>query len=127
MFFEKTGPVWDTLRQLQKRFDEAGIDYVVIGGLALNAHNYARQTIDIDVVLTQDDCQRFEERLGVDIYSRVPGAARRFADPDSGVTIDLPAAGRSASFALWSSSSVSRQIVVDGERKSEPLVERSTS
>ena len=35
MFFEKAGRVWDTLRELERRLGEAGLDYVVIGGLAL--------------------------------------------------------------------------------------------
>ena len=50
MFFEKTGPVWETLRDLENRLQEAGIDYAIIGGLALNVYKYPRQTVDVDVV-----------------------------------------------------------------------------
>ncbi len=96
MFFEKAGPVWDTLRALQERLSAAGIGYVVIGGLALNAYDYARQTVDVDVVLAASDYARFREQLGHSVYQKVEGAARRFLDPESGVTVDILIAGELA-------------------------------
>ncbi len=96
MFFEKTGPVWETLRAVQQRLDEAGIAYVVIGGLALNAHAYPRQTIDLDIVLTADDYARFAERFVDSAYARVEGLPRRLLDTNSGVTIDILIAGELA-------------------------------
>ncbi|MFH0981767.1 MAG: hypothetical protein V2A79_09530 [Planctomycetota bacterium] len=33
MFFEKTGPVWETLRDLEHQLQEADIGYVIISGL----------------------------------------------------------------------------------------------
>ena len=96
MFFEKAGPVWETLRGFQQRADEAGIDYVVIGGLALNAYDYPRQTVDVEVVLSASDYARFTERFAGSVYRQVEGAGRRFLDAQSGVTIDILIAGELA-------------------------------
>ena len=96
MFFEKQGPVWETLRNLEERLQEAHIDYIVIGGLALNAHNYPRQTVDVDLVLTSADYKRFKERFVGKEYVEAPGAPRRFVDLSTEVTIDILIAGQLA-------------------------------
>ncbi|UCF34693.1 MAG: hypothetical protein JSV78_05190 [Phycisphaerales bacterium] len=96
MFFEKKGPVWETLRRLADRLEEAGIDYVVIGGLALNAYNYPRQTIDVDVVLRPEDYQTFKQHFEASVYERAEEAPRRFVDRESEVTIDVLIAGELA-------------------------------
>ena len=96
MFFEKSGPVWETLRNLEKCLQEANIDYVVIGGLALNAYNYPRQTVDVDIVITRKDYKKFKERYVGSVYVETGGATRRYTDPNSEVTIDLLIAGQIA-------------------------------
>ena len=96
MFFEKAGPVWETLRDLERRLNEAGIDYVVVGGLALNAHNYPRQTVDVDVVLTAQGFAELRKRYEGSAYTPAKGAPRRFVDPKSEVTIDVLIAGELA-------------------------------
>ncbi len=96
MFFEKTGPVWETLHQLEGRLDDAGIEFVVIGGLALNAHDYPRQTIDVDIVLSDDDFDRFRTAFEGKTYKPVEGAARRYMDPRHGVAIYVLIAGQMA-------------------------------
>lgn len=95
MFFEKTGPVWETLRDLEERLNEASIAYVVIGGLALNAYDYPRQTADVDIVLTKDDYEKFLKRFAGSFYVSTK-AARRFIDPKSEVAIDILIAGQLA-------------------------------
>ena len=96
MFFEKTGPVWQTLHDLEDRLRAASIDYVVIGGLALNAHNYPRQTVDVDIVVTAAGYKKFKQRFVGTAYVEAKGAPRRFIDPKSEVTIDLLIAGQIA-------------------------------
>lgn len=96
MFFERKGPVWETLRELDHRLGDASIEYAVIGGLALNAHNFARQTIDVDIVLTAEGFDRFRRTWEGTAYTRVGGAPRRFVDPVSEVTIDVLIAGELA-------------------------------
>jgi len=99
MFFEKTGPVWETLRNLDRRLRDAGLDYVVIGGLALNAYRYPRQTIDVDVVVTADAFSRFMDEFSGKAYRRDPRLPRRVRDSQTDVTIDFLIAGEIAGLA----------------------------
>ena len=96
MFFEGKGPVWDTLHHLQRRLADANVDYVLIGGLALSAHNYSRQTIDVDVVISRSDYQRFCELYEGPSYSRAEGASHRLVDTESGVSVNFLIAGELA-------------------------------
>lgn len=96
LFFEKKGPVWDALHSLVIHLDKASVDYVVIGGMALNFHNYQRQTTDVDIVLTRAGFDDFKRVLENARYRRVEGAPCRFVDPDSEVAIDILLAGNLA-------------------------------
>lgn len=96
MFFEKTGPVWETLRALEERLERAGVDYVLIGGLSLNAYNYPRQTADVDVVLTEAGFNRFASEFGAGEYRRSPSLPRRFFDARTDVAVDVLIAGQIA-------------------------------
>ena len=95
MFFEKAGPVWETLRKLEQQLNEAGIPYVIIGGMALYAHNYPRTTQDVDLVVTAEGFQRFKELFGTQ-YSPREGAPRRFMDRRSEAWFDFLIAGQLA-------------------------------
>lgn len=96
MFFQRQGPVWETLRSLEQRLHSAGIDYLIIGGLALDAHNYVRTTTDVDVVLSASGFERFRSLFEGQCYHRRPGAPRRFVDLDFEVQIDVLIAGEIA-------------------------------
>ncbi len=104
MFFEKTGPVWETLRNLDQRMQDAGLEYVVIGGLALNAYRYPRQTIDVDVVVTAQALSRFMDEFSGTVYRRDSRLPRRFVDEQTGVIIDFLIAGEIAGLAAKNSS-----------------------
>lgn len=41
----------DDLKQLLKTLNEAGAEYLLVGGYALAAHGYLRATTDIDIVV----------------------------------------------------------------------------
>ncbi|MDX6501428.1 MAG: hypothetical protein QOG23_4688 [Blastocatellia bacterium] len=41
----------DILRDITKRFDEAGFDYMLTGSIALNYYAEPRMTRDIDIVV----------------------------------------------------------------------------
>jgi len=99
MFFEKTGPVWETLRKLEQRLVDAELDYVVIGGLALNAYGYPRQTVDVDVVVTAENFSRFMDKFSGTVYRRDPRLPRRFVDSQTDVVIDFLIAGEIAGLA----------------------------
>lgn len=65
--------------------NEAGIRYVVVGGLATVLHGHARLTSDLDMII---DLQPQEARRAIDLLvglgfqPRAPVAAAEFADPE---------------------------------------------
>lgn len=42
---------FEDVLNLARRLNEAGVDYLLIGGFALNAHGYGRATEDVDILL----------------------------------------------------------------------------
>ncbi|NIP72370.1 MAG: hypothetical protein GWO16_04775 [Gammaproteobacteria bacterium] len=63
--------------------NEAGVRYLVAGGLAVNAHGYLRFTKDVDLVLqlVPDNIQRAFDALGrLGYRPNVPVTAAQFAD-----------------------------------------------
>ena len=51
-FLRGVGLMNNTLKQLAKDLGELGIEYSVIGAVALNQHGYRRFTEDIDLLMT---------------------------------------------------------------------------
>ncbi|MEO8604014.1 MAG: hypothetical protein ABI629_15670 [bacterium] len=62
-FFMRTGRLIDSLHRLAQRCAEAGIDYAIVGGMALGEHGYVRMTEDVDVLVTGDGLNRFHQQL----------------------------------------------------------------
>ncbi len=96
MFHAGSGPVPETLRRLQENLRREGLPYIVIGALAMAAHQYRRATEDVDVCMRSDDLERFKERLVGTAYRTVEGRTRRFEDPQSNVTFDVLISGELA-------------------------------
>lgn len=93
-YFMKTGRLHLTIRNLAERLTAEGIDYALVGGMALGEHGYVRMTDDVDVLLTSAGLQRFRERLeGRGYVAAHPGATRAFRDADTGVRIEYLLAG----------------------------------
>ncbi len=57
------GTLNNTLAQLAADLKEHGIDYMVIGAVALLAHGYPRFTEDIDLVLTPEGLGSLSSRV----------------------------------------------------------------
>ncbi len=93
-FFGGRGAVHRTLRSLAARLDAEGIPYAILGGMALNIHGFVRETVDVDVLLTRESLERFRERLvGRGYVPAFAGALKSFKDAETGVRIDVIAAG----------------------------------
>jgi len=58
LYFMSQGALIDTLTQLSEDLKSRGIDYVVIGAVALFAHGLRRFTNNIDIVLTAEGLGR---------------------------------------------------------------------
>ncbi len=92
-FFGGKSGLHQTLVGLTKRFDELGISYVVIGGMALTAHGYARMTEDIDVLITRSDLRRLHESLVGRGYVRLFRASKNIRDTSTRVKIEFVITG----------------------------------
>ena len=72
-YFMGEGTINKTLARLANDLEQRGIDYMVIGGLALSAHGYPRFTEDIDLVMTSEDLQKFRDELDVSVKVMTTG------------------------------------------------------
>jgi hypothetical protein len=88
------GSLNNTLAQLTSDLKEHGIDYMVIGAVALLAHGYPRFTEDIDLVLTPEGLEVFHrELIGLGYVPAFPGAKKRLRSTRDGVTIEVMTTG----------------------------------
>jgi hypothetical protein len=93
-YFMGQGSLNRALAHLAADLKEHGIDYVVIGAVALLAHGYPRLTEDIDLVFTAEGLNKFHEQLiGLGYAPAFPGARKRLRSTRDGVRIDVIASG----------------------------------
>lgn len=65
---------WEDVKRLARYFDEAGVEYAIIGGYALAAHGISRFTEDIDVLVNPSAAN---SRRWIVALSRLPDGAAR--------------------------------------------------
>lgn len=93
-YFMGQGSLNRALAHLAADLKDHGIDYVVIGAVALLAHGYPRLTEDIDLVLTVEGLNKFHEQLiGLGYAPAFPSARKRLRSTRDGVRIDVIASG----------------------------------
>jgi hypothetical protein len=93
-YFMGEGRLNETLTRLSNDLEEHGIDYIVIGAVALLAHGYPRFTEDIDLVMTAEGLQRFhDELIGLGYAPAFPGARKRLRSTTDGVSIEVMTTG----------------------------------
>lgn len=68
----------DDVVNLVRRLDEADVDYLLIGGYALNAHGYTRATEDVDILLAPG---RANGEKVIQALLRLPEKAAMELDP----------------------------------------------
>lgn len=93
-FFKEEGDLHTTLARLVARLAEEGIDYAVIGGMALLKHGYRRYTEDLDVLTTRGGLEQFRGKLlGRGYLPSFPGAQKSYRDTETKVKIDFMTTG----------------------------------
>ena len=93
-FFMKTDDVHETLSRVTRRLHDAGIDYALIGGMALFAHGYRRFTTDVDILTTPAGLDAIHQQLvGRGFVARFPGARKALRDTTTGVTVEFITTG----------------------------------
>ena len=93
-FFMSTGPVHRTLSNVARRLSDAGIDYAVIGGMALALHGFVRPTQDVDLLLSPEGLEKFHaELVGRGYVPTFQGARKHFRDTETGVKVGMITTG----------------------------------
>jgi hypothetical protein len=93
-FFRGVGLMNDTLKRLAADLETNGIEYNLIGAIALNQHGYQRFTQDIDVLMTKEGLKRFTEKLvGRGYRPAFEGATRKFRSTAENVPIEVITSG----------------------------------
>ncbi len=93
-FFMNRDPVHATMGRLARSLQSEGIDYAIVGGMAMAGLGVVRVTQDVDVLLTPDGLRRFAEqahRLGY--APAFPGAHKTFIDVETRVRVEVLTAG----------------------------------
>lgn len=68
-----------------KALNDAGVEYFVVGGVAVNAHGFVRMTRDLDLVirLERSNCLLALQTLfQIGYQMAIPVSAEQFADPE---------------------------------------------
>lgn len=76
----------DSVRAILRALSEANVEFIVAGGLAVNAHGVMRLTHDVDLVirLARENIHRtFEALEAIDYRPSVPVTWKEFADDDT--------------------------------------------
>ncbi len=82
------GKVHQTLQAIARDLEAAGIDYAIVGGMALNAHGYRRETVDVNVLVTPEGLAAFASRLvGGGYRPACEGARKTFRHTETNVKI----------------------------------------
>ena len=93
-YFMGEGTLNKTLARLSTDLETHGIDYMVIGAVALLAHGYPRFTEDIDLVMTAEGLEKFHEELvGLGYAPAFQGARKRLRSTIDGTTIEVMTTG----------------------------------
>ena len=90
----KAGDIYETLDRLVTRLKDEGIEYALIGALALVAHGYRRFTEDVALLMTREGLNIFNDRfVGLGYIPAFGGATNAFRDVKTGVKIEVVTTG----------------------------------
>ena len=93
-YFMGRGDLHGALGRLCSDLDGRGIDYMVIGAIALMAHGYPRFTEDIDLVMTEEGLETFHRELvGRGYVPAFEGARRRLRATRDNVPVEVITSG----------------------------------
>lgn len=93
-FFAGKGMVNNALTEIVQRLNQLGIDYAVIGAVALNQYGYRRFTEDIDLLLTKEGLERFQNELvGLGYRPAFEGSRKQFRSTTENVRVEIVTAG----------------------------------
>lgn len=93
-YFMGQGNLNGALAQLSADLKRHGIDYMVIGAVALMAYGYPRFTEDIDLVMTAEGLEKFhEELIGLGYVPAFQGSRKKLRATREGVPVEVIISG----------------------------------
>jgi hypothetical protein len=93
-FFMGQSEAEAALFKLTGILEAEGLPYAIIGAFALNEYGHRRATVDVDLVMRDEDLETFKRgHLGAGYAERVPGTGK-LIDTELGVPIDVLSTGR---------------------------------
>jgi len=93
-FFRGKGMINDALKRIAADLDRNGIEYAVIGAVALNQHGYRRFTEDIDLLMTRDGLEKFRQTLvGLGYRPAFNGSMRKFRTTEQNIPLEIITSG----------------------------------
>ena len=93
-FFLREGPVHETLHRIVTRLEELKIPYAVAGGMALVAHGYDRNTVDVKVLVTAEGLQAVHRALEGLGYVPPFKGSKQLRDVETSVRIEFLVSGQ---------------------------------
>ena len=93
MFFAGESEVQKSLRRITGRLSDLGIDYAIVGGMALFLHGFRRFTEDVDILVTREGLRRLHEALEGSGYRPPFAGSKNLRDAENGVRIKFLVAG----------------------------------
>ncbi|MFH0982432.1 MAG: hypothetical protein V2A79_12970 [Planctomycetota bacterium] len=89
-----SGNVHETLETLAADLESAGIDYAIVGAVALNAYGYRRETVDVDVLVRPEGLEAFRDiYIGRGYVPAFPNARKTFRNTRTGTQVEFLTAG----------------------------------
>ena len=93
-FFMDQADAQKALYKLTEILEAEALPYAIIGAFALNEYGHRRVTVDVDLVMRDDDLRSFKERwLGRGYAERAVGTGKLF-DTEHQVNVDVLSTGR---------------------------------
>jgi len=93
-YFMGEGELNKTITQLAADLESHGIEYMVIGAVALTAHGYQRFTADVDLVLTAEGLEKFHrELIGRGYRPAFEGAQKKLRSTRNNTTVEIITSG----------------------------------
>ena len=92
-FFQGTSETHLTLRGITQKLADLGIDYVVVGGMAMFQHGYRRFTEDVDLLVTREGLKEVHRELDGLGYVPPFAGSKHLRDTEHGVKIEFLVTG----------------------------------
>ena len=88
-FFQGTSETHLTLKKITRKLSELGIDYAVVGGMAMFQHGYRRFTEVVDLLVTREGLKEIHQKLEGLGYCRPFQGSKNLRDTEHGVKIEF--------------------------------------